>query len=134
MNASTANRFRRTRQDHSRELAEDYVELIGALIAEKGEARAVDLAERLGVSHVTVSRTIQRLVRDGLATTQPYRSVHLTQAGESLAAASRARHELVVAFLLKLGVPSGNAEEDAEGIEHHVSEETLEAMRRYLSR
>ena len=71
------NRFSRTRADHSRELAEDYVELIDELITEKGEARAVDLADRLGVSHVTVSRTVRRLMRDGYVSAEPYRSIFL---------------------------------------------------------
>lgn len=125
------NRFRRTREDHSRELAEDYVELIDELQLEKGEARAVDLAERLGVSHVTVSRTVRRLVRDGYVLAEPYRSIFLTDQGRELAAASRSRHAQVVAFLLALGVPAEVAESDAEGIEHHVSQQTLEAMRRF---
>lgn len=127
------NRFHRTRQDHSRELAEDYVELIDELIVEKGEARAVDLAERLGVSHVTVSRTVRRLVRDGFVSAEPYRSIFLTDAGKAIAAASRSRHHQVVAFLLALGVPEEVAESDAEGIEHHVSDQTLEAMQRFVA-
>lgn len=129
----SADRFHRTREDHSRENAEDYVELIEALIEETGEARAVDLAERLGVSHVTVSKTIQRLQREGYVTTQPYRSIFLTDKGRQVAVDSRARHELVLKFLRKLGVPEAVAETDSEGIEHHVSEETLDAMRRFLN-
>jgi DtxR family manganese transport transcriptional regulator len=125
------NRYRRTREDHSRENAEDYLELIGDLIDTKGEARAVDLAEKLGVSHVTVGKTIRRLVREGLVTAEPYRSIFLTDEGRRIAEVSRRRHETVVAFLLALGVSTDAAEVDAEGIEHHVSEETLEAMRRF---
>ena len=109
------------------------MELIEALIEETGEARAVDLAERLGVSHVTVSKTIQRLQREGYVTTQPYRSIFLTDKGRQVAVDSRARHELVLKFLRKLGVPEAVAETDSEGIEHHVSEETLDAMRRFLN-
>lgn len=131
-NTSSADRFQRTRDDHSRENAEDYVELIEALISETGEARAVDLAERLGVSHVTVSKTVQRLQREGYVTSQPYRSIFLTDKGREVASASRERHELVLKFLEALGVSNETAEIDAEGIEHHVSDETLEAMRRYL--
>ncbi|MBS1709314.1 MAG: manganese-binding transcriptional regulator MntR, partial [Armatimonadetes bacterium] len=107
---STAERFRRVREDHSRETAEDYVELIQALTVENGEARAVDLATRLGVSQVTVTKTIQRLVRDGLVTSQPYRAVFLTEEGRRLADESRRRHEIVVGFLLALGVGEQTAE------------------------
>jgi len=130
---SATNRFRRTREDHSRETAEDYVELIDALIREVGEARSVDMAEKLGISHVAVSKTIQRLQREGFVTMQPYRSIFLTEKGKKLAAASRERHALVHDFLVKLGVPADVAEQDVEGIEHHVSEETLAAMRKFLS-
>ncbi len=130
----TPNRFQRTREDHSRERAEDYVELIEALIKETGEARAVDLAERLGISHVSVSRTVRRLQREGFVTSQPYRSIFLTPLGSELAAAARERHALVLDFLLALGVPQAVAETDAEGIEHHASGQTLAAMRRFLER
>lgn len=128
----SVNRFARTRQDHSRETAEDYVEMIDALIREQGEARAVDLAERLDISAVTVSKTLQRLQREGFVTAQRYRSVFLTDAGQALAAAARERHAMVLRFLAKLGVPDEVAEMDAEGIEHHVSARTLDAMRRFV--
>jgi DtxR family manganese transport transcriptional regulator len=128
------NRFQRTRQDHSRERAEDYVELIDSLIRDSGEARAVELAARLGISHVTVARTVQRLQREGYVTTQPYRAIFLTDKGAELAKQARERHQLVHTFLLALGVPESVAESDAEGIEHHVSDETLKAMRSFLGR
>jgi len=120
--------LKRTRSEHAMETAEDYVEAIGDLSALQGEARAVDLAKRLGVSHVTVVRTVARLQRDGYVSTRPYRSIFLTEKGSRLAEASRRRHDIVVAFLRSLGVPEEIAQTDAEGIEHHVSPETLEAF------
>ena len=122
----------RTRKDHSQERAQDYVELIAELIARTGEARLTDLARGLGVTHVTANRTLKRLQRQGLVTSQPYRSIFLTMNGRSLAKESRDRHETVVKFLIALGVPAAVAESDAEGIEHHVSRETLAAFVRYL--
>jgi DtxR family manganese transport transcriptional regulator len=122
----------KTRSDHAQELAQDYVELIADLIEHQGEARLVDLARRLGVTHVTVNKTIQRLKRAGYVTTEPYRAIFLTPDGERLARESRERHDLVVRFLVALGVPPSVAESDAEGIEHHVSRETLKAFRKYL--
>jgi DtxR family manganese transport transcriptional regulator len=122
----------RTRRDHSQELAQDYVEMIAELITKTGEARLIDLARGLGVTHVTASRTLQRLQRQGLVTTQPYRSIFLTNPGRNLAKESRDRHEVVVRFLISLGVPSNVAESDAEGIEHHVSRETLAAFLTHL--
>lgn len=126
--------FRRVRDAHLTELAEDYVELIAELIEQRGEARVVDLAGRLGVTNATVSNAIQRLQRDGLVTSQPYRAIFLTPKGSAVAAASRARHQLVREFLIALGVDAETAEADAEGIEHHVSDVTLEAFRKHLRR
>lgn len=126
---TAANGFSRTRRDHQREQAEDYVELIAALISERGEARAVDMARALGVSHVTVSRTLTRLQKAGWIRTEPYRAVFLTPAGEDLAHKARSRHNVVLDFLVAAGVSPETAVLDAEGIEHHVSPETLEALK-----
>ncbi len=125
---------RRTRSDHAAEIAEDYVELIDDLIRETGEARSVDLARHLGVTHVTVSKTVDRLKKQRLVTSAPYRSIFLTDAGRRLAAYTRQRHKTVLDFLVALGVPKRDAEADAEGIEHHISPKTLAAMKRFLSR
>ena len=127
-----AKHLHRSRQEHASENAQDYVEAIADLIAETGEARAIDLAKRLGISHVTVGRTIQRLQRDGLVTALPYRSIFLTPAGQRLAEVSRHRHQIVLAFLKHIGVPQAVAEADAEGLEHHVSEETLKAFQQLM--
>jgi DtxR family manganese transport transcriptional regulator len=93
---------RRTRRQHAQERAQDYVEAVAALIGAYGEARATDLAKSLGVTHVTVIRTVERLQREGLVTTQPYRSIFLTDSGRKLAAKTKARHEIVIAFLEEL--------------------------------
>ena len=128
------NQHSRTRSDHATEVAEDYVEAISELVSEKGSCRAVDLAKRFEVSHVTVNRTIGRLVRDGFATTEPYGPIQLTAKGKKLAKASSERHDIVFQFLQAIGVSEAAAAVDSEGIEHHVSPETLKAMKRFLDR
>ncbi|MBK8479359.1 MAG: manganese-binding transcriptional regulator MntR [Opitutaceae bacterium] len=128
----TVEALRQTRAAHANELAEDYVEAIAALAERHGEARLVDLAHELGVTHVTVHRAILRLSRAGLVTSEPYRAIFLTEKGRTLAAECRQRHETVFAFLCSLGVPEAVARRDAEGIEHHVSPETLAAFARKL--
>ena len=127
-----ARRFGKARSARSTALLEDYVELIDDLLTTTGEARATDIARRLGVSHPTAINAIARLKRETLATARPYRGVFLTEKGEVLARRVRARHRLVVDVLLELGVPAEAAEVDAEGIEHHVSEVTLKAFARFL--
>ena len=127
-----ATNFVQTRLARKTEIAEDYVELIADLIDSGGEARAVDIARGLGVSHATVIKTIGRLQRDGLVVTKPYRAIFLTDEGRRLATWSRQRHELVVQFLLAIGVSEETAHADAEGMEHHVSTETLAAFDRFI--
>jgi|SRR5208282_1252114 len=127
-----AENFRRSRRDRANEIAEDYVEAIADLVAEKGEARVVELAWRLGVTHVTVNHTIARLQKAGFVTAQPYRAIFLTEKGRALAAMCKSRHETVVAFLRSLGISERIAEQDAEGIEHHVSPDTLAAFKTTL--
>jgi DtxR family manganese transport transcriptional regulator len=129
-----AKRFGKARTAQSGALLEDYVELISDLLATGGEARPTDIARRLGVSHATAIKTIGRLKREGLAVAKPYRGVFLTEAGERLAERVRARHRVVVDLLLAVGVPAEAAEQDAEGIEHHVSDATLAAFAHYLRR
>lgn len=124
----------RQRIDHAQENAEDYVELIDDLQREIGAAHKTDIAARLGVSHVTVHKTIKRLKSLGLVNAESYRAVSLTAKGLHLAEQSRARHQVVLRFLEQLGVPREVAEEDAEGIEHHVSPQTLDAMERFCSK
>lgn len=116
------------------ETAQDYVEAIADLTESAGAARVVDLARRLGVTHVTVNRTLARLQKGGFVNTKPYRAIFLTAEGHKLAAECKQRHKTVVSFLRLLGVSQRVAELDAEGIEHHVSPETLAAFERWLNK
>ncbi|SDG01732.1 iron (metal) dependent repressor, DtxR family [Limimonas halophila] len=124
-----ARQHERVRQAHQTELIEDYVELIADLIDTKGEARAVEVARRLGVRQGTVGKMVARLREQGLIHSEPYRAIHLTDEGRRMAEDSRARHAVVLRFLRAIGVSEETAMTDAEGIEHHVSEETLRAFR-----
>ncbi|OHV11895.1 MULTISPECIES: manganese-binding transcriptional regulator MntR [Kushneria] len=124
--------FERVRQDHQRELVEDYVEEIAHLHRHLGEARASDLAERFGVSPAAVSKVVSRLKRDGLVNARPYRGIFLTESGEELAQKVASRHRVVLDTLVALGVPDAVARADSEGIEHHCSDETVAAMHRFL--
>jgi DtxR family manganese transport transcriptional regulator len=127
-----STRFHRTREDHASETAEDYVEAIADAQEKPGGCRGIELAKLFGVSHVTVSKILARLQSEGLIETKPYGPVRLTEHGLALAKRSRERHETVLNFLLTLGVRRSIAEIDSEGIEHHVSDDTLRAFRRFL--
>lgn len=127
-----AGHHRQTRLALQTAVAEDYVELIADLIDSTGEARATDIARRLGVTHASVTKTVARLQQGGLIITQPYRAIFLTHEGRRIAETSKRRHEIVVAFLLAIGVGEDAARADAEGLEHHVSAETLAAFERVV--
>lgn len=126
--------FSRLRDAHHRETGEDYVEMILELIERAGEARLTDVARRFGVSAVTAHKIVDRLQREGLVTSQPYQALLLTPQGKRLAVKSRKRHDIVYRVLCALGVPPDVAYVDAEGIEHHVSSQTLAVFQKFLRR
>jgi DtxR family manganese transport transcriptional regulator len=128
----TAERHRVRREQHETEAAQDYCEAIAEFLDAGVEARVGRIAERFGLSHVTVSRVVRRLAAEGFVVAEPRKPLGLTLRGRALAAEARRRHELVLAFLLALGVDRRSAEVDAEGIEHHVTPATLRAMARHL--
>jgi len=99
----------------------------------KAECRLKDLAAHFMVSHVTASKILARLAREGLVEITPYAPVKLKSSGVELASRARVRHELVLEFLVALGVTQSAAQADAEGIEHHVSDETLLCMKRFIA-
>ena len=108
------------------------MEAVFDVVQEKGECRVLDLARHFAVSHVTVSRIVGRLKQQGLMDTAPYRPITLTADGARLAKRVKKRHQVVLEFLLSLGVDQKTADIDSEGIEHHVSDVTLAAMKRHL--
>ncbi len=126
--------FRKVRNAHRTENTEDYLELVAELLNSKGEARIVDIAEKLGIAQATANKTIQRLHSQGYIKREPYRSIFLTYKGQKIASESKKRHNIVYNFLRNLGLDKNTASEDAEGIEHHVSEKTLKKMDNFNSK
>ena len=109
---------------------EDYLERILELINTKGYARVVDIAERLNISQASVTNMVQRLDAEGLLKYEKYRGLILTTAGESLAKNITRRHETLTEFFNLMGLDEKTVYRDVEGMEHHVSPETLNAIRR----
>lgn len=132
MQNNIAKKFVTLRDSHKTETAEDYVELILELMRNKGSARMFDVARCMGVSQPTATKIVVRLQREGLVFSKPYRELTLTKEGEILARKSKNRHTVVLKFLLALGVSPETAEIDAEGMEHHVSKETLKAFKVFI--
>jgi len=107
---------------------EDYLEQILELINTKGYARVVDIAGRLSISQASVTNMVQKLDADGLLKYEKYRGLVLTTAGEELARNITHRHQLLTDFLQLLGLAPDVIHHDVEGMEHHVSPETVHAI------
>ncbi len=120
--------FKKVRDAHKTENTEDYLEIIADLLITIGEARIVDIANKLDIAQATANKTIQRLQNQGFVKKKPYRSIFLTLKGQEVASISKKRHIIVLTFLKNLGLDNKTAEADAEGIEHHVSQKTLKKM------
>ena len=123
--------FKKVRDAHKTENTEDYLEIIADLLNNKGEARIVDIANKLDIAQATANKTIQRLQNQGFVKKEPYRSIFLTLKGQEVASVSKKRHIIVLTFLKNLGLDARTAEADAEGIEHHVSNKTLKKMEQF---
>lgn len=116
------------------ESAEDYLERIAELTDRQGFARVSDLAEELKLGKASVSSMIQRLAKLGLVSNQKYRGFSLTAQGKAVAESIRERHEVLTEFFEMLGVSAEVAQSDIEGIEHHLSTETVDKLRALLRR
>ncbi len=128
----SSKRHVRTREDHQTETAEDYVEAVAEIIERTGRCRVVDLARYFSVSDATVSKIVKRLVAEGWLDSEPYRPIQLTPRGKRLARKSSQRHEIILDFLIALGISPEVAAIDSEGIEHHVSKETLQKFAAFV--
>lgn len=129
-----AEHFKGARDHRRHQIAEDYTELIADLIKEQGAVRVCDMAREMGISHVSVLKTLKKLIRDGYLQKNGRQQILLTAEGKELAAFSKKKHEILSQFLRQLGVPEKVLEIDVEGIEHHISPITLEAIESHLKK
>ena len=107
---------------------EDYLERILELINRKGYARVVDIAAALKISQASVTNMVQRLDAEGLLRYEKYRGLILTAAGKALARKIAYRHKLLTDFFTLLGLDQRVIFHDVEGMEHHISPQTLRAI------
>ena len=107
---------------------EDYLERILELINTKGYARVVDIAQSLKISQASVTNMVQRMDGDGLLKYERYRGMVLTASGEALAKNITRRHRILTDFLRLFGLDEELIFHDVEGMEHHVSPPTLNAI------
>lgn len=107
---------------------EDHIEQIYLLIEQKGYARVSDIAEALSVLPSSVTKMVQKLDKDGFLIYEKYRGLTLTAKGMKLGKRLVKRHELLEDFLRIIGVKEENIYNDVEGIEHHLSWNSIDRI------
>jgi Mn-dependent DtxR family transcriptional regulator len=107
---------------------EDYLEQIHNLIEAKGYARVVEIAANLGISQASVTNMIQKLGAEGYLVYERYRGVVLTEAGRKIGQEIARRHEVLTRLLGTFGLDADTVHKDVEGMEHHISRQTLEVL------
>lgn len=105
--------------------AEDYLERIHELIEAKGYARVVDIASSLKVRQASVTSMVQKLARAGFVKYEKYRGLILTDEGRAVALTIQHRHATLSRFFSLFGLDVETQRADIEGIEHHLSPDTL---------
>lgn len=108
--------------------AEDYLERIHELIEEKGYARVVDIASSLQVKQASVTSMVQKLGELGYLNYEKYRGLILTDKGRAVASKIQKRHETLSRFFSLFDLDSKTQQHDIEGIEHHLSPDTLDVL------
>jgi Mn-dependent DtxR family transcriptional regulator len=107
---------------------EDHIEIIYALIEQKGYARVSDIAEALSVLPSSVTKMVQKLDKDGYLIYERYRGLVLTPKGQKLGKRLLKRHDLLEQFLRLIGVEEERIYGDVEGIEHHLSWNSIDRI------
>lgn len=120
------------RKEHRTDRMEDYLEVIYELVEQKGYATTVDISSYLNVSSPSVTKMVQRLDETGYLKYEKYRGIRLTDEGVRIAQNIRNRHGLLSEFFKIIGVDEESANNDAEGIEHHLHPETIKKLEEFI--
>ena len=112
---------------------EDYLEVISELVEQKGYATTLDISRYMNVSAPSVTKMLQRLDDGGYLEYEKYRGINLTSKGAQLAETIRQKHGILLEFFEILGIGHETANQDAEGIEHHLNPKTIKQLRKFIS-
>ena len=112
---------------------EDYLEIIGELVELKGYATTLDISRYMNVSAPSVTKMLQRLVENGFLEYEKYHGINLTDKGTQVAEGIRQKHGILLEFFEILGVGYETANQDAEGIEHHLNPKTIKQLRKFIT-
>lgn len=112
---------------------EDYLEVISELVELKGYANTLDISRYLTVSAPSVTKMLQKLAEGGYLEYEKYRGINLTPKGSALADAVRQKHGTLLEFFRMLGINHEIANQDVEGIEHHLNPQTIKQLRKFVT-
>ena len=112
---------------------EDYLEIIGELVELKGYATTLDISRYMNVSAPSVTKMLQRLDENGFLEYEKYHGINLTNKGIQVAEGIRQKHGILLEFFEILGVGYETANQDAEGIEHHLNPKTIKQLRKFIT-
>ena len=139
MRKKTQNRLESIKAAHesaknaSSSRVEDYLEVIAELVELKGYATTLDISRYMNVSAPSVTKMLQRLDENGYLEYEKYHGINLTQKGIQVADAIRQKHGILLEFFEILGVGRETANQDAEGIEHHLNPKTIKQLRKFIT-
>ena len=119
---------------HLQESGEMYLETILVLSRKGGTVRSIDVGEYMGYSKPSVSRAIGILKNAGYLTVNPSGHLFLTDSGKEIAEKIYHRHMILTRFLVFLGVDEETAAEDACRLEHSISDQSVEAIKRHAAK
>lgn len=112
---------------------EDYLEVIAELVEMKGYATTLDISRYMNVSAPSVTKMLQRLDENGYLKYEKYHGINLTPKGNNVAHVIRQKHGILLEFFEILGVEHETANQDAEGIEHHLNPKTIKQLRKFIA-
>jgi Mn-dependent DtxR family transcriptional regulator len=138
MNSKNSKRLDSIKAAHKSERArsstrmEDYLEIISELVELKGYATTLDISRYMNVSAPSVTKMLQRLDESGFLEYEKYHGINLTVKGTNIAQGIRQKHGILLEFFEILGVGFDTANQDTEGIEHHLNPKTINQLRKFI--
>ncbi len=112
---------------------EDYLEVIFELVELKGYATTLDISRYMDVSAPSVTKMLQRLDESGFLEYEKYHGINLTAKGTQIAENIRQKHGILLEFFEILGIGHDTANQDAEGVEHHLNPKTIKQLRKFIT-
>ena len=112
---------------------EDYLEVISELVEMKGYATTLDISRYMNVSAPSVTKMLKRLDENGFLEYEKYHGINLTAKGAQLAETIRQKHGILLEFFEILGIGHDTANQDAEGVEHHLNPKTIKQLRKFIT-